>query len=34
MPLTDDELRSILAKLDDGMRQAQEMSEQINVAVR
>jgi hypothetical protein len=29
MPLTDDELRSILAKLDDVMRQAQEMSEQV-----
>jgi hypothetical protein len=31
MPLSDDELKSILIKLDDVMRQAQEMSAQIKI---
>lgn len=31
VPLTDDELKAMLAKLDDVMRQAQEMSQQIKI---
>lgn len=31
VPFTDDELKAMLAKLDDVMRQAQEMSKQIKI---